>query len=520
MHLKAQESVVAIPLDLIDESVTNPREHYNEKALQELAGTINSVGVVQPVIVRRHRTAADRFELVFGSRRIRGSRLAGNSTVPGIVRELTDEQILLIQFIENEHREDLSPLSQARGYAALMARNPALYTVEELTARLGKSDGRYVAERLQLLRLIPPAQKLLDAERLPFRHAFELSRLTTEQQEKAVYACFSNYENAEGVLQRPHQTVSISLEGLRQWISTHFHLDLNNAPFPLDQPLAGEVACFNCPKRAGSAPLLFGDIATEDTCLDPACFTRKKAALIQISVEKLKEQGLQVVRISNNLRVGGPGEKPDVLYRGEYRNVERDSCAYAEVGVYDDGSNLAHQIYLCREASCPVHAGKSRYAGTEEKKVRKQRLRDQREEKQFRADLLAGLKERISKTPLKTDLYIVACRLLHLMPHDNRVAVFRLFKWLEQKSAGKRGGRHIDYFELGKVQLAKLGVFELHRFLIVASLTPDLAIPESQPEQSLPSNSLLAVTARRVGLDLRSVRANTRKILQSQPKAS
>jgi ParB/RepB/Spo0J family partition protein len=520
MRLKPQESVLAIPLDLIDESATNPREHYSERKLQELAETIQSVGVVQPVIVRRHRTAAGRFDLVFGSRRLRGSRLAGNNTVPGIVRELTDEQILLIQFIENEHREDLSPLSQARGYAGLMAKNPALYTVEELTARLGKSDGRYVAERLQLLKLIGPAQALLDAERLPFRHAFELSRLTDEQQERGLHVCFSNYENAEGVLQRQHQTVSISVEGLRQWISTHFHLDLNNAPFPLDQPLAGEIACVDCPKRAGTAPLLFGDIATEDTCLDPECFTRKKAALIQISVEKLENQGLQVVRISNNLRVGAPGEKADALYRGEYRNVERDSCAYTEIGVYDDGSNLDRQIYVCREPSCPVHEGKSRYTGTEEKQVRKKKLRDQREEKQFRADLLAGVKERISKTPVKTDLYIVACRLLSLMPHDNRVAVFRLFKWLEQKSAGKRGGKHVDYCELGKVQLAKLGVFELHRFLIVASLTPDLAIPESQPEQSLPSNSLLAVTARRLGLDLRTVRAQARKTLQSQRKAS
>lgn len=518
MQLEPQESVLAIPLDLIDESATNPREHYREKTLQELAGTITSVGVVQPVIVRPHPAVAERFELVFGSRRIRGSRLAGNITVPGIVRDLTDEQILLIQFIENEHREDLSPLSQARGYAALMARNPALYTVEELTARLGKSDCRYVAERLQLLKLIVPAQTLLDAERLPFRHAFELSRLTPEQQEQGLYACFSNYESAEGVLQRPHQTVTISLESLRQWISTHFHLDLNNAPFPLDQPLADEVACIDCPKRAGNAPLLFSDIATQDTCLDPACFMRKKTALIQINVETLEKHGLQVVRISNNLRVGGPSEKPDVLYRGEYRNVERDSCAYTEVGVYDDGSRLDQQHYVCREPSCPVHAGKSRYTGTEEKQVRKKKQRDQREEKQFRLDLLAGVKDKIKKTPLKTDLYIVACRLLYLMPHDNRVAVFRLFKWVEQKSAGKRGGKHVDYFELGKAQLAKLGVFELHRFLIVASLTPDLAIPETQPDQSLAPNSLLAVTARRFGLDLRAVRANTRKTLQSSQR--
>src|SRR5205085_8772467 len=132
----------------------------------------------------------------------------------------------------------------------------------------------------------------------------------------ALFVCFSAFQSAEAVLERPHQTVAVSLDSLRQWISTHCHLDLHHAPFPLDQPLAGEVSCQACPKRAGSAPLLFGDIAKEDTCLDPDCFSRKKAALVQIQIGKLEDQGLQVVRISNSLRVGAPGEKSDVLYRG------------------------------------------------------------------------------------------------------------------------------------------------------------------------------------------------------------
>ncbi len=515
MELQTTQAVVELPLELMDESPSNPREHYDERSLKELAGTINSVGLVQPVIVRPHPEASGRFELVFGSRRRRASVLAGKDTVPAIIRDLNDEQVLLIQFIENEHRENLSPLSQARGYAALMKAKPGAYTVEELSARLGKSDNRYVAERLQLLKLIEPAQKLLDAERLPFRHAFELSRLQPEQQQKALYVCFTGFENAEGVLARPHQTVSVSLEGLRQWISTHCHLDLNHAPFPLDQPLAGAVACKECPKRAGSAPLLFRDICQEDTCLDPDCFARKKSALVELQVERLERQGVQPVRISNNLRVGVAGEKVDVLYRGEYRYVERDACSFTEVGVYDDASQPDKTVYLCREESCPVHAGRTRYASPEEQAVRKKRVRDQREERQYRTNLLAAIKEKLGKTPQKTDLYLVACRFLQLMPHEQRVAVFRLFKWPEEKSAGKRGCRHVDYFELGKTNLAKFGVLELYRFLIVASLTPDLSIPDSDPDQSLPSTSLLTQTAKRLGVVLKDIRASTRKNLKT-----
>ncbi len=520
MKLETTQSVVEIPLTLIDESPTNPRDRYDEKALAELADTITQVGLVQPVIVRPHPLNSGRYELVFGSRRRRGSVLAGKTTVSSIIRELTDEQVLLIQFIENDQRENLSPLSQARGYAALMTKNPSIYTVEEISARLGKSENRYVAERLQLLRAIEPVQKLLEAERLPFRHAFELSRLQPEQQEKALFVCFAGFQKAEEVLSRPYQTVSVSLDGLRQWISTHCHLDLTRATFPLDRPLAGEIACRDCPKRAGNAPALFSDIAKEETCLDPDCFGRKKSALVEIQIEKLEQQGLQAARISNNLRVGAPGEKAEVHYRGEYRIVDRDACEFAQPGVHDDGTQTEKEIFICSEEKCTVHAGRTRFSSPEEQKTRKQKARDQREEKRYRLNLLSAVRDKVPKTVQKADLYLVACRLLELMPHDNRVAVFRLFKWPETKSPGKRGGKHVDYFELGKGQLGKLGTFELQRFLIVASLTSDLTIPDSDPDQTLPSTSHLAETAKRLGIVPRTVRSDTRKALRAEQKPS
>src|SRR6266849_4939885 len=150
MELQTTATVVGIPFDLLDDSPTNPREHYDEKSLEAMAGTINSVGLMQPVIVRPHPRTPGRFELVFGSRRRRAASRAGMDTISAIIRELTDEQVLIVQFIENEHREDLSPLSQGRGYAALLKSMPGVYTVEEISARLGKTDSRYVAERLQL----------------------------------------------------------------------------------------------------------------------------------------------------------------------------------------------------------------------------------------------------------------------------------------------------------------------------------------------------------------------------------
>jgi hypothetical protein len=265
---------------------------------------------------------------------------------------------------------------------------------------------------------------------------------------------------------------------------------------------------------------LFSDIAKEDTCLDPDCFNKKKTALVQIQIGKLEEKGLQAARISNSLRVGAPGEKADVLYRGEYRIVERDSCAFAQPGVYDEGVAAENPIYICNESSCPVHTGRTKFSSPEEQKVRKARGKDQREEKRYRQDLLAAVRDKVSKSPQKAELYLVASRFLQLMPHENRVATSRVFNWTETKSPGKRGGKHVDYVELGKKELAKLGTYELLRFLIVASLTPDLSIPDSDPKQTLPTTSALAQTAKRLGIVPKTVRAGARKALKDGPSAS
>jgi hypothetical protein len=334
----------------------------------------------------------------------------------------------------------------------------------------------------------------------------------------ALYVCFSNFTTADAVIQQPNQTVSISLDALRQWIKDHCHLDLNHAPFPLDQPIGETIACKDCPKRAGSAPMLFGDIATEDTCLDPECFDKKKKVLVQIRVQQLESSGAHVVHISNNLRVGATGEKADVLYRGEFRIVERDSCEYAQMGVYEESPE--QEVYVCTEEACPVHKGKTRYASPEEKTIRKGKQRDQRQEKDFRAAVLLAVLERIPKAPQRADFQTVAMRFLRLMTHENRLAVFRAFKWLEEKSGGKRGGKHVDYITLGEARIAKLGTFELTQFLIVASLVPDLAIPDGNPEQALLANSALATTARRLRIDLRALRTKMNKPGKQKAKAS
>jgi ParB family chromosome partitioning protein len=152
-----------IPLDTIVESKTNPRRRWNQKTLDELTDSVAQVGVVQPIVVRRSQAAGrpDVFEIVAGARRFRASKAAKRETIPAIVRDLSDDQVLEIQTIENLQREDVHPLDEALGYQALIDR--AGYDVE--ASRQGRQEPSYIYQRLKLADLIEPVQKAFLEER-------------------------------------------------------------------------------------------------------------------------------------------------------------------------------------------------------------------------------------------------------------------------------------------------------------------------------------------------------------------
>jgi ParB family chromosome partitioning protein len=140
-------SVQEIPLADLERNPFQPRKHFNEAALEELASTIREHGILTPVVVRR---VADGFQIIAGERRIRAARLAGLTHVPTIVREASDAQALQMALVENLQREDLNPLEAAEAYQKLVA--DFGLTQEELAGRLGR-DRSSVANSLRLLRL-------------------------------------------------------------------------------------------------------------------------------------------------------------------------------------------------------------------------------------------------------------------------------------------------------------------------------------------------------------------------------
>ncbi len=175
-------AATVIPLSDIKSSKTNPRKAFDKDADRELADSVKKHGVLQPVLVRVLPAGGGRYELVAGERRLRAAAAAGLAEIPAIVRDLTDDQALEIQVVENLQRRDLHPLEEADGYRRLVA---AKYDVARIAERVGRSVA-YVYDRLKLANLIDGARQLFLAGKIQAGHAIVLARLKPEDQRRAI----------------------------------------------------------------------------------------------------------------------------------------------------------------------------------------------------------------------------------------------------------------------------------------------------------------------------------------------
>jgi len=175
-----------IPLDQIDRNPFQTRSNMNQEQLAELAASITSNGVVQPVLVRP--LANGRFQLIAGERRWKASELAGKATIPAILRQVSDEQAMEITIVENLQRADLNPMEQARAFDRLS--REFHMTQEQMAQRTGK-DRTTVANFLRLLRLPASVQARVESGELSFGHARTLLAFEhAEDMEKAAQRIF------------------------------------------------------------------------------------------------------------------------------------------------------------------------------------------------------------------------------------------------------------------------------------------------------------------------------------------
>lgn len=179
---QAGGKAVSIKIDEIEPNPYQPRRHFPAETIAELAQSIRTYGLLQPIIVRK---AGRAYQLVVGERRLMACRKLGWKAISASVKEVSDSAMAAIALIENLQRENLNYIEEAQGYARLM--KTFNLTQEVLAQRLGKSQST-IANKLRLLKLPEAVQKMLVEQNLTERHARALLKLDSESQQKKVLA--------------------------------------------------------------------------------------------------------------------------------------------------------------------------------------------------------------------------------------------------------------------------------------------------------------------------------------------
>lgn len=179
MPESAPEGPVLLPISQVEPGLSQPRRHFDETALEELADSIREHGILQPITVRP--LPSGYYQIIAGERRWRASRLAGLSQIPVRVIVADDRKVMELALIENLQREDLNPMEEAAGFRALM--ESFALTQEEAAKRVGKSRPA-VANAMRLLALPQEIQWLLEQETLSAGHGRALLPLPSDLQLK------------------------------------------------------------------------------------------------------------------------------------------------------------------------------------------------------------------------------------------------------------------------------------------------------------------------------------------------
>ena len=170
-----KNDVVEIPIDEIRSNPYQPRTYFEPERLQELAESIRIHGVVEPVIVKK---SIHGYELVAGERRCKASKIAGKETVPAIIRDFSDQEMMDIAILENIQREDLSAIELAEGFQKYM--DATGMTQEEVAAKFGKSRS-YITNLVGLLKLPKIVRDQINTKEISPSHARVLSKLNDNE---------------------------------------------------------------------------------------------------------------------------------------------------------------------------------------------------------------------------------------------------------------------------------------------------------------------------------------------------
>jgi ParB family chromosome partitioning protein len=168
-----------VAIEQLFPSPYQPRRRFDETEMQALVNSVQEKGVLQPLLVRRDKNDAARYEIIAGERRWRAAKAVGLQDVPVVIKELSDRDVLEVALIENVQRQDLSAIEEADGYQKLI--NEFGHTQDELARVIGKSRS-HIANMLRLLKLPVSVQQMLEKQHISMGHARALINLPDPEQ--------------------------------------------------------------------------------------------------------------------------------------------------------------------------------------------------------------------------------------------------------------------------------------------------------------------------------------------------
>ncbi len=307
--VEVKEQIEIIPISKIDYPVDNHRQSMDEAKLQELANSIMSMGVQQPIKVCRRN---GRYAMIFGHRRVKASELVELTDIPAIVVEgWTDEQIAEAQVIENILREDLNPIEEAQCVQTLV--EGSMFPLDVAASKMGKSIA-WARQRLDLLRLDNTLLEFVASGRLPIGHAVLLSRVGSHEDQiqlarSAMGLCYHD------ALQNAAKTDHLEpLHRLRTEIK-YMLCKMGSACWPKDVEYANRRPCVGCSDNTETNPGLFDSLQIERTsakgnCTNPECFQAKAQAWEKDPVKIERDKAREAKKKANDKKSGEPKTGP------------------------------------------------------------------------------------------------------------------------------------------------------------------------------------------------------------------
>jgi ParB/RepB/Spo0J family partition protein len=296
--MSTTETVLQIPLERITESANNPRKRWTDEATQEMADSIASQGVLQPIVVREVANSLYQYEVVFGHRRYRGSIKASRETIPAIVRVMSDEEADQARLHENLEREDVHYIEEAEAMLRLMREHGV--TAEQLMAQTGKKS-TYVYGRLKLANLHQQVRDKCLAGVFSAEVATLIARWPAAVQPRAMQACLQDHFGMDpadkGKHSKSYRECKLALR--------HMAIPIASADFdPADRSLSiltpgaltGKASaagtCTDCPDNTANDIAMAEHLGTEELhCLFRECFEHRDAEYARRAVETARADG-------------------------------------------------------------------------------------------------------------------------------------------------------------------------------------------------------------------------------------